>query len=204
VVSLLPGETKVADQLAENPGTWLVHCHVADHMMEGMFANFAVLPKTAPAPPAPFFSAAAAKQSLRWTKADVEMESPDKPDGTFRAVLQGDVSIFRGYFPQRNPPAITIGAQTVNLKVTGPDTAAAEGAQWKIGGANAQGVVLKEDAGFALTLEGPVWREAFAGLAKTGQSGEISVTLELAGGKHTAVLPLRIERDGGRLRARLP
>ena len=68
VVTLLPGETKVADQVADAPGTWLLHCHVSDHMMEGMFANFIVQPQEAPAPADPFMGAAAG-ESLRWTKS---------------------------------------------------------------------------------------------------------------------------------------
>jgi FtsP/CotA-like multicopper oxidase with cupredoxin domain len=28
--------------LADNPGTWLLHCHVADHMMAGMYATYTV------------------------------------------------------------------------------------------------------------------------------------------------------------------
>jgi FtsP/CotA-like multicopper oxidase with cupredoxin domain len=44
VVELLPASMKVADMLAENPGSWLFHCHVAEHMQEGMFARAVVHP----------------------------------------------------------------------------------------------------------------------------------------------------------------
>ncbi len=44
VVELLPGSMAVADFTAESPGSWLFHCHVADHMMEGMYAPFVVHP----------------------------------------------------------------------------------------------------------------------------------------------------------------
>jgi hypothetical protein len=30
---------------ADNPGTWLLHCHVADHMMAGMYATYTVAPR---------------------------------------------------------------------------------------------------------------------------------------------------------------
>ena len=33
---------KVADMLADNPGTWMLHCHVSDHMMSGMFALYTI------------------------------------------------------------------------------------------------------------------------------------------------------------------
>lgn len=44
-VELLPGSMKVADMLADNPGVWLFHCHVADHMANGMFAFLTVYPR---------------------------------------------------------------------------------------------------------------------------------------------------------------
>jgi tetratricopeptide (TPR) repeat protein len=45
VVELLPASMKVADMVPENPGIWMYHCHVNDHMMEGMSARYQVLGK---------------------------------------------------------------------------------------------------------------------------------------------------------------
>jgi len=42
VIELLPASMKVADMLADNPGTWMFHCHVNDHMLEGMSARYSV------------------------------------------------------------------------------------------------------------------------------------------------------------------
>jgi hypothetical protein len=47
-VELLPGSMKVADMVADNPGDWLFHCHVATHMASGMFALVTVYPKDKP------------------------------------------------------------------------------------------------------------------------------------------------------------
>jgi FtsP/CotA-like multicopper oxidase with cupredoxin domain len=44
VIELLPGSMATADMLADNPGTWLFHCHVGDHMDAGMFTTFTVRP----------------------------------------------------------------------------------------------------------------------------------------------------------------
>jgi len=44
VIELLPGSMATADMLADNPGTWLMHCHVADHLKAGMFATFTINP----------------------------------------------------------------------------------------------------------------------------------------------------------------
>jgi FtsP/CotA-like multicopper oxidase with cupredoxin domain len=45
VVALGPATMVVADMVAENPGEWLLHCHVSDHMMSGMYATYTVLRK---------------------------------------------------------------------------------------------------------------------------------------------------------------
>jgi FtsP/CotA-like multicopper oxidase with cupredoxin domain len=42
VIELLPGTMKVADMVARNPGTWILHCHVNDHMTAGMYTTFTI------------------------------------------------------------------------------------------------------------------------------------------------------------------
>jgi len=48
VVELLPASMKVADMVADNPGGWLFHCHVEEHMAGGMFARVTVYPRGQP------------------------------------------------------------------------------------------------------------------------------------------------------------
>jgi hephaestin len=43
VVSLLPMTMVTADMVADNPGTWLFHCHVNDHITAGMIARYQVI-----------------------------------------------------------------------------------------------------------------------------------------------------------------
>ena len=51
VVELLPGSMRTVDMIADNPGTWMFHCHVEDHMESGMMAVFTVVPPpTRPCP----------------------------------------------------------------------------------------------------------------------------------------------------------
>lgn len=47
-IELLPGSMKVADMVPDNPGDWLFHCHVEEHMAGGMFARVTVFPKDKP------------------------------------------------------------------------------------------------------------------------------------------------------------
>lgn len=42
VIELLPGSMKVADMIARNPGVWMLHCHVNDHMEAGMYTTYTI------------------------------------------------------------------------------------------------------------------------------------------------------------------
>ncbi len=51
VIELLPGSMKTVDMIADNPGTWMFHCHVEDHMEGGMMAVYTIYsPPTRPCP----------------------------------------------------------------------------------------------------------------------------------------------------------
>jgi FtsP/CotA-like multicopper oxidase with cupredoxin domain len=49
--ALLPMGMAVAEMVPDNPGTWLVHCHVAQHLQGGMSAVYRVLPAATGASP---------------------------------------------------------------------------------------------------------------------------------------------------------
>jgi FtsP/CotA-like multicopper oxidase with cupredoxin domain len=42
VVELLPASMVTVDMKADNPGTWMFHCHVLDHMEAGMMATYTI------------------------------------------------------------------------------------------------------------------------------------------------------------------
>jgi FtsP/CotA-like multicopper oxidase with cupredoxin domain len=42
VAELLPASMKSGDMLADNPGEWMYHCHVADHIIAGMTSMYRV------------------------------------------------------------------------------------------------------------------------------------------------------------------
>ena len=42
VAELLPMSMKIADMVPDDPGTWLFHCHVNDHILAGMQATYTV------------------------------------------------------------------------------------------------------------------------------------------------------------------
>jgi hypothetical protein len=56
VVELLPGSTITTDMIADNPGVWMFHCHVADHMEAGMMATFTIYEPSTRSCPVQFVS----------------------------------------------------------------------------------------------------------------------------------------------------
>lgn len=56
VIELLPGSTDAVDMIADNPGTWMLHCHVSDHMEGGMMASFTIYKPSTRACPLHFVS----------------------------------------------------------------------------------------------------------------------------------------------------
>ena len=42
VIELLPASMAVADMNANNPGTWMMHCHVSDHIDAGMLTTYTI------------------------------------------------------------------------------------------------------------------------------------------------------------------
>ena len=44
VIELLPASMKTVTMVADNPGKWMYHCHVNDHITAGMMADYTVLP----------------------------------------------------------------------------------------------------------------------------------------------------------------
>ena len=43
VIALSPAQMAVADMITDNPGMWMFHCHVDDHMEAAMMAMYHVL-----------------------------------------------------------------------------------------------------------------------------------------------------------------
>jgi manganese oxidase len=51
VLSLLPASHVTVDMQPDNPGTWMYHCHVNDHIEAGMMGHYTVLPANAKSAP---------------------------------------------------------------------------------------------------------------------------------------------------------
>ena len=44
VVALSPAQMMTVDMVPDDPGTWMFHCHVDEHMQAGMMALYKVEP----------------------------------------------------------------------------------------------------------------------------------------------------------------
>jgi manganese oxidase len=44
VVALSPAQMTSVDMVPDNPGIWMFHCHVSDHMHGGMVMRYRVTP----------------------------------------------------------------------------------------------------------------------------------------------------------------
>jgi hypothetical protein len=54
VIELLPGSMVSVEMTADNPGSWMFHCHVADHMENGMMVVYTIYPPPNPSCPVKF------------------------------------------------------------------------------------------------------------------------------------------------------
>ncbi len=137
VVELLPASMKVADMVADNPGSWLLHCHVAEHMQEGMFARYNVHakgPNEASREPAEaFFGLNRASKSLQIKHAELAT------DGHLR--LAGSVTVFEAFSIFNQPVIITVAEKKFTFQPDPNGRAIAQGASWQVRNADPFGVV---------------------------------------------------------------
>ena len=197
VVELLPASMKVADMLADNPGTWLFHCHVAEHMQEGMFARVIVHPKgvRGAAPEQAFFGLRQAQESLRIQRAEAVV---DAAGASCELKLEGTVTVFQAFSVFTQPVQIQLGGQTISFKPDRRGTASAEGGTFRVKNASQYGVVYGGQLEFEATLSGAGWLKELqkAGFTATGKAQEIPAALEMRVGtaKHHATASVLTNR----------
>ena len=120
VVELMPASMKVADMVADNPGAWLFHCHVADHMMEGMFARVTVHPSTATGvsrePEKAFFGLPKAEQSLQLKRVEAVLRPAADGSPSLELRIEGSVSVFNAFSVFTQAIQVQLGEKFVYFK----------------------------------------------------------------------------------------
>lgn len=198
VVELLPASMKIADMRADNPGVWLLHCHVADHMSEGMFARFIVHPagnaRACREPEAAFFGMPQALQTLRIQNAELTLNGDASEIN-----LEGRVTVPDPFPVARNGFSVQIGGKAITLR---PDASglcvAPEGLLLvknisPYGNGNVSGGTLD----FELTLKGAGWIDQLKQLgvlqqASLAPDAELRLSLQAGSAHHSASVALKM------------
>lgn len=190
VVELLPASMKVADMTADNPGSWLFHCHVAEHMMEGMFARVTVHPKISAgvsrAPERSFFGLPQAQESLRVTRAQVS-GSGAKAEIT----IEGSVTVHQAFSAFVLPFELQVGEVSARFQPNRQGTATATNGTFRVRNVNPYGVVYGGTLEFHATLTGEPVRKLVE--ISRGSSREIPVVLQIGKARHSATA--RVEKS---------
>jgi hypothetical protein len=178
VIELLPASMKVADMQADNPGTWLYHCHVAEHMREGMFARMTIHARdtvgVSRQPADAFLGYPAAAQSLRIDVAEW------RGTGERELRVEGVLTVFDGFAVFNEPLRIQAGSRAIELQPGRDGVAQAPGVSFRVKNANEFGVVRGGTMEFELVLRGGEW------LGEKAAADSLTLSVDVARGHHVA------------------
>lgn len=188
VIELLPASMKVADFVADNPGTWMFHCHVDEHMRQGMFAQLVVHGRDQigvdRSPQHAFLGYPDAATSLRIDAARVTSDR--------RLQVSGAVTVFPGFAVFNEPMSVRVGDQTVDLTPDQKGRAATGNARLHITNVNEFGVLRDGLMEFELELQGDEWLRSLASPSpgsanQTQREGSVlALEIDVARGRHIA------------------
>lgn len=189
-VELLPASMKVADMTADNPGSWLFHCHVAEHMTEGMFARVVVHPKersrAGSAPEDRYFGLRGSEQSMRLKRA---FGLVDPAPGSLQPCelrLSGSVAVFEAFSVFTQAFQVRLGGASVTFRPDRQGGAVVDKNSLRLMNVDPQGVVYGGMLEFEAVVAGPGW---LAELQKAGIANgapippEVQVPLEFQVGQ---------------------
>jgi hypothetical protein len=179
VIELLPATMKVADMKADNPGSWLYHCHVAEHMLEGMYTQFTVHPKTGQGvsrePATAFLGLSQTGESMRLKHAEII-------DGTGLR-LAGTVTVFEAFSVFNQSLNLELEGQTISFQPERTGVAVTGKSTLRVRNVNPFGIVYGGRLEFEITLQGPDWQPR---IAKLKPSQDLSVSLHVGVARHHA------------------
>ena len=188
-VELLPASMKVVDMLADNPGTWLFHCHVAEHMDGGMFAAvrvYAANTQPVSREPAPlFFGLPEEMRDLRLEPAALSL------GGTAAEIdLAGAVAVPENYAIEGQPITIAIGKKSLTLKPDQTGLCRAPEGTLLIKNSDSLGLVRGGALEFDLTLRGSGWvdelsREGTLVNKVPAKGGQLKLDLQVGNVPHS-------------------
>jgi hypothetical protein len=205
VVDLLPATMKVADMIADNPGTWLFHCHVAEHMRSGMFVSLTVHARdtvgVTQGSTEAFLGHPTAGQSLRIDRAEAWLNVAAKP-ARADLIIEGAVTVFDGFATFNEPIRVQVGNRMVDLLAQRNGVATDPQARLRVKNCDEYGIVRGGVMEFELVLNGADWMrelerpavgtvpstpaEPAAGPTPAASEPLLTLSLDLARGHHVA------------------
>ncbi len=200
VVELLPGSMKVADMHMDNPGTWLLHCHVGDHMSEGMFTRFTVHPKGTPGvsrePEVAFFGMPQSARTLRIHTAELLLSKSNIPASEIN--LTGEVTVPDPFSLARNEFKVQVGQKTIVLHpdASGISVSPVAILLVKNTSLSGNGNVIGGTLNFELTLKGESWVEELRQLKLLRQdtltpNASVKCSLSIGAAQHDTFMVLK-------------
>jgi hypothetical protein len=193
VIELMPGSMKVADFTADNPGTWLFHCHVSEHMKQGMFTRMTVHPRSAPpdkrAPAPGFLGIAQNLASLQIRTAEQIPAASNRPP---ELKLTGAVTVYEAFSVFGQPIRIQLGAKVATLTPNERGVANSKDATFRVLSKQSDGVVYGGLLEFEIILRGPDWLAEIKKTTGTQSNSSPTALLDLGVGnvRHSAAIPL--------------
>lgn len=186
VVELLPASMKVADMVADNPGSWLMHCHVSEHMKSGMFARVRVFPANFPrASLAAFLGTGAAVEALQITRA--------RNDRDGHLTMEGSAIVPEAFSSANIPVSIDIAGQQIRFDLNEKGQATRGSDSFQVRNAGRFGLVH----GGLLEFEATISGQALSGAVKSAamadaqsSSSSIPVSMRVDSVKCIGRLPL--------------
>lgn len=202
VVELLPASMKTADMIADNPGTWLFHCHVAEHMKEGMFSQLVVHPRSdagaSRAPEAAFFGLHGSEQSLLLEPAEAKVDFTPGAKQLCEIRLHGKVTVFDAFSVFSAPIRLQFGEKVVTLRPDATGVATNDSVSYRVLNSGKVGVVYGGLMEWEATLTGESWLRELEklGAKKNEVAGELAVSLEMdvADAKHSTTARVRLQK----------
>jgi hypothetical protein len=183
VIELLPASMKVADMVADNPGSWLLHCHVSAHMAEGMFAQFIIHPRGSigarPGLVEPFFGLRRSQSSLQIKLAEVVMDKPLATATSCEVTIEGAVTVFQAFSVFTQPVTVQIGQANAAFKPNRQSVAEIANGRLRIKNANQYGVVYGGMMEFEARVKGADWLAEIRRVVQPKDGGEAPTEVEL-------------------------
>jgi hypothetical protein len=193
VVELLPASMKVVDMTADNPGQWLFHCHVAHHMMEGMFARFVVHPRTPTNASllagAPFFGLSDSRTSIRITRLTSTLNTSPEKIPSRELTLTGTVSVYEAFSVFAEPITARIGNLSFSFHSDRQGAARTANIIFQAKTSNRFGVIYGGLMDFELTIHGPELLsefQRFGGANLRSPWAVMPFALQIGESRHTA------------------